>query len=129
MKKELNIKITVDRGQDEIVVTDDAGNITSLKSIMLVGGSFESKGFYCVSAGSSADLGWALGNAYRYTRMSSRPEEGHLRRAFHQMLMWVATFFGWGHGEEIDPEVLLKRWAEQDKRKAEEESTKIKYIN
>jgi hypothetical protein len=126
--KELNIKVVVDGEKEEITITDNGGNHVSLKSMMVIGGGFEDQAFYCVSAGSHSDLGWALGKMWRYAQMSKRPEEGAMRKAFNQFMIWIGTYLGMHHGESIDPKVLLERWAKEDRERAEGEAKGVKYL-
>jgi hypothetical protein len=122
---EINIKVVVNKKNEEITVTDDAGNSVSLKSLMVIGGGHESQAFYLFTAGSSSDLGWALGKAWRFSELSKRKEEGHLRKAFNQFVAWVATYKGWNVcGEGINPETLLARWSKEDEERAAKEAAK-----
>ena len=126
MKKSIIIKVVVDNGGETITIEDDAGNSKELKSVMVIGGEHEENSLYCFTGGSSSDLGWSLGAMWRYTRISERLEEAHLRKMFNQFMAWCCTFLGIPMCQKsIDPNVLLERWAKEDEKKAAEESLSV----
>ena len=126
MKKSVTIQVVVDNREETITIEDSAGNSKELKSVMVIGGAHEESGIYCFTGGSSSDLGWSLGAMWRFTRMSKRLEEAHLRKAFNQFMAWCCTFLGIPMCQKsIDPKTLLERLEKEDEEKAVRESTNV----
>ncbi len=117
----LSIKIDVDTATKEIRVTDDAGSDRTLKSIIVVGGDYQSGAFYLFSEGSSSDAGWALSNSYKWARMTDHPAGPYYQKVFNHFLKWIATFLGFTASPNITGTELLERWSKEDTDRAIEE--------
>jgi hypothetical protein len=122
MDRKLTITVDVDSGREEIILRDGTGNSHRLKSILVTGGGVEEGAFYLFGWGSSADLGWALAEGYRYSRQSPRTEDKFYQRVFSHLTQWIAQFHGWALEQPMDPRVLLERWEAEDAAKAAEEA-------
>jgi hypothetical protein len=126
MRKKITITVEVDDSRKEITLQDDTGTKRDLKSILVTGGGCEEGSFYLFGWGSCADLGWTLAEGYRYSRLSSRPQDRFYRRVFAHLIRWIAQFHGWTLEQSIDPQTLLERWEAEDTAKSVEEAEQKK---
>lgn len=122
MEKKLTITVEVDCHGEGIVVRDDQGHERQLKSVLVTGGGVEEGTFYLFGWGSSADLGWALAEGYRYSLLSPRTGAKFYSRVFAHLTRWIAQFHGWTLVQPVDPRVVLERWEAEDVAKAAEEA-------
>ena len=103
----MKIEIDVDSSKEEIIIKDDAGNIRSIKSIIICGGDAESGKFYLFGWGSSADAGWSLAHSIKAT------DDPFYKRVFDHFFRWIGLE---KERQSDDPEEILKRWEAEDKK-------------
>lgn len=123
MKGKFVVTILVDGDHKTITVHDSDGNERPLKSVMVCGGGFEDKSFYLFGWGGASDLGWALGESFRWSKLQRNHEEAKFyRRAWDHALKWICTFLGIGSLREISPGDLEEKWDKEDLERAAKEA-------
>lgn len=108
----MKIEIDVEASKKEITIKDDAGNERLVKSVLVCGGDAESGRFYLFGWGSSSDAGWALAHSLRATN------DPFYKRVFNHFMQWIAAWLGFNTKDKniVDPEEVLKRWEDEDKK-------------
>jgi hypothetical protein len=114
MERKFTITVEIDCNRKEIVVQDSSGNSRHLKSVLVTGGGFEEGSLYLFGWGSSADLGWALAEGFRYSSESPRSTDAFYQRVFAHMARWIAKFHGWALEHPVDPQLVLEMWEAED---------------
>jgi hypothetical protein len=130
MSEKFAVTILVDPVEKTITVYDNMGNERPLKSVIVCGGGFEEGAFYQFAWGGSSDLGWALGESFRWARLQRNYEEAKFyRRAWDHALKWICTFLGIRSLQEISPEDIVEKWGKEDLERAAKEASEKKSWN
>ncbi len=116
MERKFTITIEVDPEAREVSVRDDAGNVRSLKSVMLFGGDAEAGDFYLFGWGASTDAAWAFKQGFLHAEESGDPA---YRNFYRQCACHIAqAACPEAFRQEVEAGEVLDRWQAEDRRKS-----------
>lgn len=110
------VELEIDDETKNVTITDgrDATKKEFKGGIHLVAADADTKVYYLLSFGSSADLGWALAQAF-----NDGWKNQFIRRLFGHFTEWINKFMvNVGDGYELsDLESVANKWEEEDQTK------------